>query len=130
MRTAPVWSFTIPRMPPVEICAKLEEIWSEHKGTVTRLPALLENTRVRARNLSRPLEEYAAPATFGQTNDHWIATALELGEQSIGAALAQLGLSPRDIDAIFAVSVTGLCSPSLDAHLLLFVEQAPDDRFE
>lgn len=108
----PRWRYT-----QAEICAKLEEIWSEHRGTVTRLPALLENTRVRARNLARPLDEYAAPATFGQTNDHWIATALELGERSIGAALAQLGLEPRDIDAIFAVSVTGLCSPSLDARL-------------
>jgi alkylresorcinol/alkylpyrone synthase len=101
-----------------EICSKLEEIWSDHKGTVARLPGLLENTRVRARHLSRPLEEYAEPSTFGQSNDLWIATAVELGEQAIGAALRGLGLTPRDVDALFAVSVTGVCSPSLDARLV------------
>lgn len=100
-----------------EICAKLEEIWAQHTGTVARLPALLENTRVRSRALSRPLEEYAKPATFGETNDLWIATAVELGERAIGAALGQLGLAPRDVDLLIAVSVTGVCSPSLDARL-------------
>lgn len=105
------------RYSQAEICSKLEEIWGEHKGTVTRLPALFENTRVRARNLARPLEQYAAPFTFGQNNDHWIATAVDLGAEAIAAALAQVGLSARDIDAIFAVSVTGVCSPSLDARL-------------
>jgi len=100
-----------------EICAKLEEVWSGHAGTVSRLPALLENTRVRARNLSRPLADYARPSTFGESNDLWIATATDLGERAIGAALAQIGLAPRDIDLLMAVSVTGVCSPSLDARL-------------
>lgn len=100
-----------------EICAKLEEIWAGHRGTVARLPGLLENTRVRHRHLSRPLEEYARPATFGETNDRWVETALELGERAVGDALASVGLGPGDVDALFAVSVTGVCSPSLDARL-------------
>lgn len=108
----PSWRYT-----QSEICSKLEQIWSEHRGTVSRLPALLENTRVNARHLSRPLEEYASPSTFGENNDVWIATAMDLGERAIGDALTGLGLTPRDVDAIFAVSVTGVCSPSLDARL-------------
>lgn len=105
------------RYSQAEIASKLEEIWAGHRGAVARLPALLEHTRVRTRALSRPLEAYARPATFGQTNDLWIATAVELGERAVGAALARAGLAPRDVDALFAVSVTGLCSPSLDARL-------------
>lgn len=105
------------RYSQAEIAGRLEQIWSGHRAAVSRLPALLENTRVRWRALSRPLEAYAQPATFGQTNDLWIATAVELGERAVGAALARVGLGPRDVDALFAVSVTGLCSPSLDARL-------------
>ena len=118
MRIAAVESaFPQWRYEQSQICAQLERIWSDHAGTLARLPALLENTRVQRRNLSRPLPDYARPSTFGETNDLWIATATDLGERAIGAALAQVGLAPRDVDLLIAVSVTGVCSPSLDARL-------------
>ena len=54
---------------------------------------------------------------FGESNDHWIRVSLDIGEEALGKALAKVGLGPKDIDTIFAISVTGVASPSLDARL-------------
>jgi alkylresorcinol/alkylpyrone synthase len=92
-------------------------IWADRPAAARRLPALHANARVEYRHLALPLAEYGARRTFGESNDHWIRVSVDLGEKAIGDALAQLDLAPTDIDAIFAVSVTGIASPSLDARL-------------
>src|SRR6185437_8947542 len=46
-----------------------------------------------------------------------IEASLELGEKALCRALVAAGLQPRDLSAIFVTSVTGICSPSLDARL-------------
>lgn len=100
-----------------EIQAKLEELWSDRRAVLARLPSLLENTRVERRHLVQPLEEYSAGMTFGEANDRWIRFARELGERAVRGALERLGLEPRDVDLILVVSITGISSPSLDAML-------------
>jgi len=99
------------------IRAKLEEVWADRPAATSRLAALHANARVKTRHLALPLEEYGAERTFGESNDHWIRVAQDLGEEALGSALRKIGLEPTDIDAIFAVSITGLASPSLDARL-------------
>jgi len=111
-----------PALPPhrygqEEIRRRLEEIWADRPAAVARLAALHRNARVDTRHLALPLEEYGGARAFGETNDHWIRVAVELGEEAVGGALRQVGLEPTDIDAIFAVSITGVASPSLDAKL-------------
>jgi alkylresorcinol/alkylpyrone synthase len=64
-----------------------------------------------------PLEAYPALDTFGKTNNAWIQTALEIGETAICRAITPAGIEPDDIDALFFTSVTGICSPSIDARL-------------
>ena len=61
------------------------------------------------------MEEYYRIQTFGDFNRAWMRAAEELGSQALCRALTQAGLAPKDIDAIFFVSVTGVCSPSIDA---------------
>lgn len=99
------------------VCAELEHLWGDHPQAARRLPSLLENVRVRRRHLALPLEAYRDLASFGQSNDAWIRCAQELGEQALTEALTLAGLGPRDVDAIYTVSVTGIASPSLDARL-------------
>ena len=100
-----------------EISKKLCEVWSDRPSVVSRLPGLHANTRVNSRYLALPLEEHGTRRTFGESNDHWIRVAQALGEEALDKALTKVGLGPQDIDAIFAVSVTGIASPSLDARL-------------
>ncbi len=100
-----------------EIRVRLEEIWAHRPAAASRLASLHANARVESRHLALPLEEYGAERSFGESNDHWIRVSQELGEAALGTALEKVGLAPTDIDAIFAVSITGVASPSLDARL-------------
>ncbi len=65
-----------------------------------------------------PLEAYDRVTTWGQANDLWIDAAQTLGRDAICRAITPLGLMPRDIDALFFTSVTGVASPSIDARLV------------
>lgn len=72
---------------------------------------------VRARHLALPIERYAALRDFGQANDAWMATGLELSEEALTGALREAGLEPADVDLLVCTSVTGIAAPSLDARL-------------
>lgn len=97
---------------------ELEDLWGARRSVTNRLAALHENVRVEHRNLVLPVEEYRTLRGFGEANDIWIRAALDLGEEAVRQALDEAGLEPRDVDAIFTVSVTGVASPSLDARLV------------
>jgi alkylresorcinol/alkylpyrone synthase len=73
---------------------------------------------VERRHLVLPLEAYDRVTTWGQANNLWIDAAQSLGRDAICRAITPLGILPRDIDALFFVSVTGVASPSIDARLV------------
>jgi alkylresorcinol/alkylpyrone synthase len=70
------------------------------------------------RHLAFPLERYAQFTSWGETNAAWFEVAQELGIRAIDAALDRAGMSRRDLNALFVVSITGIASPSLDARLI------------
>lgn len=84
------------------------------------------SSRVEARHLALPIEEYAQLDDFGRSNDAWIEAAVGLGEQAVAGALKQAGLRPVDVDLVACVSVTGLAVPSVDARLALRMGMRPD----
>ncbi|MCL2660780.1 MAG: type III polyketide synthase, partial [Acidobacteriaceae bacterium] len=102
------------------IAEALRERW-QHKMKYPNASRLLTrlhtNCGVEYRNLVFPLEHYPALDSFGKSNDAWIAAAVDLGQKAVCSALNQAGVSPEDVSAIFFVSVTGICSPSIDARL-------------
>lgn len=73
---------------------------------------------VRTRHLVLPLERYSRLTDFGETNDVFLACAVNLGERAVKEALAQVGLAPTDVDVMMTVSVTGIGAPSVDARLV------------
>ncbi|QHN02257.1 type III polyketide synthase [Granulicella sp. WH15] len=87
----------------------------EEPRLLTRLHA---NCGVATRYLVFPIEHYTTLVGFKQTNDAWIAAAVELGQLAIERALAPLGLTAADISAIFSATVTGVASPTIDARLI------------
>jgi alkylresorcinol/alkylpyrone synthase len=106
------------RYEQAAITATLLDLLDPPAAVRRRIESLQESVRVGWRHLALPLEDYAALDTFGKANDAWIRVGLELGERAAADALARARLAPADVDALFAVSVTGIANPSLDARLV------------
>jgi alkylresorcinol/alkylpyrone synthase len=99
------------------LLAAFREAWSARYFNPERLEALHRNVLVGGRHLALTLDEYRALRTFGAANNAWIRVAQEVGEVAVRDALDQAGLAPRDIGALFFVTVTGVATPSIDARL-------------
>ena len=101
-----------------EIAAALEERWADRMENPEVLDRLLSRVGVEGRHLALPIDGYDKLRTWGNANDAWIESALYLAEQSLSQALVRAGMTTTDLSAIFFVSVTGICSPSIDARLI------------
>lgn len=73
--------------------------------------------QVDGRYLALPIDEYPQ-AKWGDSNNAWIKASLDLGEEAVGKALQETGVAKEDIGAFFFVSITGVCSPSIEGRLI------------
>jgi alkylresorcinol/alkylpyrone synthase len=119
MRIASIGTaFPAHRYPQAVITEALKERIHGNPSIPAVMDRLHSNCGVDFRNIMFPLESLGTVSGFGPNNDLWIKGAVELGQQSIQAALDQAGLAPFDISAIFFTSHTGIACPSIDARLV------------
>src|SRR5438132_172499 len=69
---------------------------------------------VEGRHLALPIPAYHDLKTWGDANNAWIESAIELGKQALCRALNGAGIGASELGAIFFVSVTGIASPSIE----------------
>jgi alkylresorcinol/alkylpyrone synthase len=100
------------------LAGALKKYWGGKLHDSPFLDRLHSRMSVDGRYLALPIDAYENLETWGQANGAWFEAAQELGEQALCRALSRAGMSPRDLDALFVVSVTGIASPSLDARLI------------
>lgn len=119
MRIAGVAS-ALPRhyYPQAVLMNALKQHWNGRLPNPTSVERFFSKVSVGGRYLAYPLQKYLELDSFGKSNSHWIRAAEDLGQQAICRATARAGVQPRDIDALFFVSVTGVASPSIDARLI------------
>jgi alkylresorcinol/alkylpyrone synthase len=101
-----------------QILDELGKHWTEKLPNIDVLNRFHHRVGVEGRYLALPIMEYHDVERWGQSNDHWLRVAEELGEEAITGALAAAGVDKTDVAAMIVVSVTGIASPSLDAHLI------------
>lgn len=101
-----------------ELIEAFKDLWTKSFFNVERLEELHHTVGVKGRHLALPLAEYPALKSFGARNEAWIRVATDLGEQAVRRAVDRAGLTVRDIDHIFFVTVTGIATPSIDARLV------------
>jgi len=107
------------RYDQATILAEMQHHWNGQLENPEMLARLHQRTGVDQRYLARPIETYPElTRNFGDCNNAWIETSLELGGAAICRALAAAGIDRESLGAIFFVSVTGVCSPSIDARLV------------
>jgi alkylresorcinol/alkylpyrone synthase len=104
--------------PQSILLAALQQFWGPKVDNPHFMERLQAHIGVDGRYLALPMEQYAGLTRWGAANQHWIEIAQELGEQALGCALKRAGLEPTDLDALFFVSISGICSPSIDARLV------------
>ncbi|MDQ2712068.1 MAG: type III polyketide synthase [Acidobacteriota bacterium] len=101
--------------------AVLVEAFRKHWGNRLERFDILERlhaaTQVDGRYLAQPLASYPMKS-WGEANDYWIQTSLDLGEKAICQAINRTGVNPDDIGAFIFVSVTGIASPSIEGRLI------------
>ncbi|TDB97982.1 type III polyketide synthase [Nonomuraea longispora] len=90
------------------------------------LDRLHRSARVDYRNLALPIERYEKLNGFGAANDAFVSVAVDLGLESVKAALDAAGLEPTEVDLIMFTSVTGIAAPSIDARLAAALGLRPD----
>jgi alkylresorcinol/alkylpyrone synthase len=98
-----------------ELAAALFAELLEHGNR--HLLGIFDHSGVESRRVCMPLEWYAAPHSFAETNALYVEHGLRLAAEAAGAAIAAADLRPRDVDHVVFVSSTGLATPSLDARL-------------
>jgi alkylresorcinol/alkylpyrone synthase len=114
------------RYEQAELIAAFTRLWSRQHHNPRRVEQLHQAVQVGGRNLALSIPEYEALSGFGASNAAWIRVGLDVGERAVRAALAEAGLLPSDVDAIFFTTVTGIAAPSLDARLVNRLGLRPD----
>src|SRR5947209_11578655 len=100
-----------------ELVAAFLKHWGDRLPDGRKLELLHSNVGVDNRFLSLPIDSYPG-LTFGEANNVWIETAVNLGQKAVCKAIRLAGLEHSDPAAFFFVSVTGISSPSVDARLV------------
>jgi alkylresorcinol/alkylpyrone synthase len=116
------------RFSQQEIFEALARHWQKQLDNPALLSRFHHRVGVEARYFVLPLDGYDELTRWGDANRVWLEKAEELGEQAIDLALARAGMERSRINALLTVSVTGIASPSLDAHLTNRMQLPPDIR--
>ncbi|WP_422747710.1 type III polyketide synthase [Mycobacterium sp. WMMD1722] len=72
---------------------------------------------VEHRSLALPIERYPRLSGFTEANDAYLEVATELGARAVRRALQAAHVRPDEVDAIVAVSSTGVAVPTIDARI-------------
>ncbi|HEY6351503.1 MAG TPA: 3-oxoacyl-[acyl-carrier-protein] synthase III C-terminal domain-containing protein [Candidatus Angelobacter sp.] len=100
------------------IAAALKHLWKDELEKPELLDRLHSRCGVEQRHMVLPLDAYERIASWGEANNLWIEAAQCLGATAICRAITPHGITPRDLGALYFVSVTGIASPSVDARLV------------
>jgi alkylresorcinol/alkylpyrone synthase len=101
-----------------ELTEAFRAYWSKAHFNPARLDDLHRAVGVSGRHLALPPTDYLELDTFTKSNAAFQRVAPELGARAIRQALDGAGLTPKDIDHLFFVTVTGIAAPSIDALLV------------
>jgi alkylresorcinol/alkylpyrone synthase len=101
-----------------EVERRAADLFGERPEAFARFAPVYRNAGISTRHSSVPVDWYFADHDAGERAALYGEAAVALMEEAAREALADAGIEAGDVDAIVAVSSTGVATPSLDARLM------------
>jgi alkylresorcinol/alkylpyrone synthase len=101
-----------------EVMRRIELALGPRSPEIVRLLPMFGNTGIHRRYSCVPIAWYERLHEWPERNRVYLDSAIDLLESATRRVLAQAHRRPDEIDAIVAVSTTGIATPSLDALLM------------
>jgi alkylresorcinol/alkylpyrone synthase len=101
-----------------DVTRRIELALGPRSREIVRLLPMFGNTGIERRYSCVPIEWYEGEHDWPERNRIYLDSALDLLEAATRTALERAGREASEIDAIVAVSTTGIATPSLDALLM------------
>ncbi len=102
----------------LDVARRLALALGKRSPEIARLLPMFGNTGIERRYSCVPIAWYEELHAWPERNRIFLESAVDLLERATREALARAQRSAGDIDAIVAVSTTGIATPSLDALLM------------
>ena len=95
-------------------------------ASAERLLPVFANAGVMRRRSCVPVEWYGRPHGWAERSRLFVEHAVTLAAEAATQAIGRAGLSTNQVDAVVAVTTSGVCTPSLDALLMQRMGLRPD----
>ncbi|MBM4762067.1 3-oxoacyl-[acyl-carrier-protein] synthase III C-terminal domain-containing protein [Bacillus sp. B15-48] len=110
-----------------------ENLFAESSNHIERLLPVFENGQIEKRHFAKSLNWYKNDHTFQEKNDAFIQCAVQLGKEAIENCLSSdtflVEKVPYDeIDAIIAITSTGILTPSIEARIMNILPFSPHTK--
>jgi len=101
-----------------DVRAFAAKLFPSSRSDIDRLQPVYRNAGIATRRSCVPIEWYGQAHGWKERSRLYVDNAVALAAEAADRALARAGVGVEDIDAIVAVSTSGVSTPSLDALLI------------
>ncbi|MCP4328034.1 MAG: type III polyketide synthase [Alphaproteobacteria bacterium] len=101
-----------------DVCAFAKSIFPDRTSAIDRMLPVYANAGIETRYSCVPLDWYTQDHGWKDRHRLFVENAVELAERAASDAIGNAGLRIDDVDAVVAVSTSGISTPSLDALLI------------
>ncbi|MEH7384737.1 3-oxoacyl-[acyl-carrier-protein] synthase III C-terminal domain-containing protein [Bacillus sp. JJ1521] len=111
----------------------IRDLFYEQFPDIDRLIKVFANSEIEERYFSETLEWYGKEHSFEEKNNTYIEKAVTYGAEAIRNCLRNQNLlanmiNPREIDAIFFISSSGIATPSIEAKIMNKIDFGPHTK--
>lgn len=101
-----------------EIAMLSERVFDGRLSDIQRLLPVFAHAGIETRNFCMPIDWYLSPHSWAERNRLFVEQAVDLLAKVAERTIEAAGCDIDDIDALVAISTTGVATPSLDALVM------------